>query len=204
MVKQKFCLVHDFHNRFLENQIESPTAGLSVNEDSDINFTFRELHVGGDVILDGSEDEEFHDSEYDFHDDNYDDVIYEKFTDVDMDEKGEIVLNYGACLKTQSGVNIGSTISHDNRGAVGLNAELDTNLHIYDGKNITIFTELDSIESEGLLSPSSSSDEEGNKWNRPKFKKFREVEMQDLTFCVEMVFESKGQLKSVIESFGVK
>ncbi|KAL3524640.1 hypothetical protein ACH5RR_013012 [Cinchona calisaya] len=91
-------LVHDFHNRFLENQVKSPIAGFRVNEGSDINLTFRELHVGGDVVLDGSEGEEFHDSEYHFHD-NDDEVIYEKFTDQHVDEICEV--HPGEALKSR-------------------------------------------------------------------------------------------------------
>ncbi|KAL3533035.1 hypothetical protein ACH5RR_006556 [Cinchona calisaya] len=117
-------LVHDFHNRFLEDQVKLPTTGFRVNEGSNINLTFRELHVGADVVLD----------------------------DVNVDERGEAALNYGACFETQREVNIGFEVSHKD-----------------------------------LLSLSNSSDEEGNKGYRPKFKKFREFEMEDPNCCVGMI-----------------
>ncbi|KAL3514952.1 hypothetical protein ACH5RR_021854 [Cinchona calisaya] len=161
-------------------------------------FLVHDFHID-----DNSESEEFYDSDYEFRGDD-DGITYEKYANVDMDKRGELVVNCGTGLENEKHLSNVNTEPHKNRGAGVGSGDLDIDLYLYDGKNIVIVEDSDSMVSEDLLSLSSSSNDEGNKSYKPKFKKFREVEMEDPTFSVGMISETKGQFKRAVDNYGVK
>ncbi|KAL3530516.1 hypothetical protein ACH5RR_009838 [Cinchona calisaya] len=152
-----------YQNRVVRSQVNSTNAaGLRYSEEIDANCTFNKVNEQGDKILYDSKGEEFYDSDYEFHDED-DDLIYGKYGNVvDVDENGDIALNSEVGLE-MNGMGNGSRQCHRRKVTFEKNQSRnldddDTDLHIYDGKNIAVVDESDSMISEELLSLSSSSD----------------------------------------------
>ncbi|KAL3506708.1 hypothetical protein ACH5RR_032090 [Cinchona calisaya] len=80
---------------------------------------------------------------------------------------------------------------------------LESEEHVIDMAAI-VNEESDSMDSEELLSLFSLSDEEGNKTLKPKFKKFKNADIEDPNFCPRMIFESKMQFKNAVDHYGIK
>ncbi|KAL3538084.1 hypothetical protein ACH5RR_001450 [Cinchona calisaya] len=208
--KVEMFLLDAYQNRIVQSQVDSNNAaGLRDNEEIDVNCKFNEVNEQGDKILYDSEGEKFYDNDYEFHEED-DDLIYCKYGNVvDVDENGDIVLNSKVGLERNGAGNSGgqchrTRVTSEKNQSRGSDDDDDTDLHVYDEKNIAIVDESDSMISEELLSLSNSSDEEGNKTHRPKFKKFRNADLEDPTFCVGMVFESKMQFENAIDSYAMK
>ncbi|KAL3510360.1 hypothetical protein ACH5RR_029761 [Cinchona calisaya] len=102
-------LVNDFHNRFVEGEMQSCTSYLGVNGDT--NITFKECNAGANVVHDDSEGEEFYDSNYEFRSDD-DEMIYDKYVNVDVDKRGELVVNCGTGLEKEKDL---SNVNHTER-----------------------------------------------------------------------------------------
>ncbi|KAL3502254.1 hypothetical protein ACH5RR_036703 [Cinchona calisaya] len=90
------------------------------------------------VDCDDSDCEYFHDSDYDFEDDN--DVIYERYVDINIDDLGELEVNSmigklqtSVAATTSTGVNQNVSTTYL-RGKNG-----DDELHIFDGQNIEVY-----------------------------------------------------------------
>ncbi|KAL3498479.1 hypothetical protein ACH5RR_041211 [Cinchona calisaya] len=185
---------------FGQSQVGSTTAG-SLRGIVDINATFNDIHIESAEQGNDSEGKEFHDSDYEFHDDD-DNVIYEKYGNVDVDENGNIAVNYEIGLeRDREGDNVaqyhGKRLTFVMENPRSLDINLD--LHIYEGKNIPINEESNSMDSEELLL-SSSSDKEVNKTLKPKFKKFRNANMEDLNFCLGIVSTSATMAQDSADS----
>ncbi|KAL3538161.1 hypothetical protein ACH5RR_001527 [Cinchona calisaya] len=78
-------------------------------------------------------------------------------------------------------------------------ADDDTNLYIYDGHDIEVAEDSESMESEDLHSLSSSSDEETHERYKPKFNVFKDADMENPKFEVGLMFTSKKQFKDAVD-----
>ncbi|KAL3507353.1 hypothetical protein ACH5RR_032735 [Cinchona calisaya] len=148
----------EYKNRVVQSQIGSTNAvGLRDNKEIDVNYTFNEVNEHGDKILYGSESEELYNSDYEFHYED-DDLIYGKYGNVvDVDENGDIVLNSKVGLEMNGTGNSGgqcyrTRVTSEKNQSRGLDDDDDTDLHIYDGKNITVVDESNCMISEEILS----------------------------------------------------
>ncbi|KAL3517204.1 hypothetical protein ACH5RR_024106 [Cinchona calisaya] len=159
-------------------RVEDHSAGKNhdgrVPNDIDINHTLFEK-----FRVDSTEGEDFHDSEYNFSDvDN--NLIYEKYSDVDVDD------NRGLVSKIGLGSNRKVAPRDDAQPPkTDKRTTLDSDLALHDCQNIEVSKELDSMESDELLNLLISLDEETNKRKRRRhFKKFQKADVDDPRFRV--------------------
>ena len=160
-----------------------------------------------DVQSDSTENESLVDSDYDFRDDE-DDVIFKKsVVDADKElekakETAETVVdeskNEGRKNEQKKPV-IGGAFRQQNRN------DTTGDFNLYDGENIQVHEESESMNSEELNSNNEASDEDSSKRRKPRYVRFRlEHDMVDPKFFVGLLFDDKRIFKQAVDYYGVK
>ncbi|KAL3515698.1 hypothetical protein ACH5RR_022600 [Cinchona calisaya] len=102
-VEVEVFIMHDFHSRFIEREVEG---------------------------------DEFYDSDYEVRG-GEDGMIYEKYVDVDVDERGELVVNCRVGLEKEKDLsNVNAEVHGKKELTGGEKEDLDIDLYLYDRKNI--------------------------------------------------------------------
>ncbi|KAL3506592.1 hypothetical protein ACH5RR_031974, partial [Cinchona calisaya] len=99
-----------------------------------------------------SDTEVFYDSDYDFNDD----LIYEKYIDVNVNDNGKVLAKSIYVSKRKSSPKHHGPHSDMDSSEGERSETLNNDMHIYDGQNINVGEESKSVASDELLSLSSS------------------------------------------------
>ena len=151
--------------------------------------------------------DDFHDSDYDCSKDE-DDIIYKNCTSkIDKLFENQIgnleVGMQGKCSETGAKENRKKAYTPKQEHAQVREAYAAADLNIYDGEQIPVQEESDSMNTEELNSYYGSSDEESGP-KKPRYVRFRpEIDMKDPRFFVGLLFDTKKVLKATVDYVGV-
>ena len=158
------------------------------------------------VNSDSMEGEKFHDSDYDFSEDD-DDVIFRTSVVAPYQELGAAMdkLPTGNCQsRNRKAKKEARQAAAPNKKKIRVKATSNSHLHVDEGDQIPVHEESDSMVSDELNSVTDSSDEDSTR-KKPKLVRFRpEMDMNDPKFHVGQQFDDKQLFKMAVDNYAVK